>query len=257
MNDAMIGLIPAAGYATRLKYPIAKELWPVQLENRIFPLIEQTMINMYQANCDHQIYVVRGDKPEIMRHVSTVLPRHIHKSYVCQNYQGTASTSPGLVDAIHASYHLIKHKTVLFGMPDTLVRPSNCYDQLIEIIDQGADIAMGIFKTETPEKFGIVDFDDKDYYQDDEYKGITVTKIYDKVANSGTYMWGILIWKPTFTALLHKLYEEYVSDFAVILNEAIKEGFNVRAHIIEEGSYCDFGTLDDIVRYNNTEVRSE
>lgn len=249
MNDELIGLIPAAGYATRLKYPIAKELWPVQVHDRIFPLIEQTILNMYQAGCDHHVYVMRGDKPEIMKHVSTVLPKHIHKSYTCQNYQSTVSTSPGLVDAINSAQHLIKNKTVLFGMPDTLVQPTECYQGLLELIDQGADIAMGLFKTNQPQKFGMVEFDCLK-------EPFPVEKIIDKPEKSDLkYMWGILAWKAPFTAMIHRLYEDYVSDFAVILNEAIKEGFNVRATIIENGSYFDFGTLSDIVHYNNTEIR--
>lgn len=261
MNDELIGLIPAAGYATRLKYPIAKELWPVQVHDRIFPLIEQTILNMYQAGCDHHVYVMRGDKPEIMKHVSTVLPKHIHKSYTCQNYQSTVSTSPGLVDAINSAQHLIKNKTVLFGMPDTLVQPTECYQGLLELIDQGADIAIGLFKTNQPQKFGMVYYDNETkatFFGDEEIntKNLLVKQIFDKPEKSDlNYMWGILAWKAPFTALIHRLYEDYVSDFAVILNEAIKEGFNVRATIIENGSYFDFGTLSDIVHYNNTEIR--
>lgn len=251
MNETeKIGLIPCAGYGTRMHFPIAKELWPIESQyeqtRKIQPLIENVMLNMKYADCNHQVFVVRSDKPEIMKYVSMV-HHHIHKSYVCQTKKDNSGKSSGLVDAIDSSYHLIKNKTVLFGMPDTLVHPSTCFEPLLELIDQGADIAMGLFKTDTPQKFGMVQYDDK-------VTALLVQEIIDKPQEKIKleYMWGILVWTAPFTAFLHKHYQNYCFDFASILNRAIYEGFNVRASIIENGFYFDFASIADVIQYNKT-----
>lgn len=262
MNNDLIGLIPAAGRAVRLNFPIAKELWPIEntyeRTEQMTPLIENVMMNMRYADCDHLVFITRADKPEIMKYVSTALPR-VYKSYVCQTKKAQSGVSSGLVDAIDSAYHLIKNKTVLFGMPDTFVEPIDCYEQIfnthyreinLNISTQYTpDIVLGLFKTDTPHKFGMVHLD-----RQDENKVIEIIdKPQEKVKLE--YMWGIIVWNATFTEYIHKHYQNYVFDFASILNRAIYDGFSVKAQIIERGKYHDFGTQSDIIAFNHREDR--
>jgi glucose-1-phosphate thymidylyltransferase len=247
MTLEKIGLIPAAGRATRLGWPVAKELWPVQINTtEIVPLIECTMRNMIIADCWHHVFVVRPDKPEIMKHVSTKVPQHVQKSYVCQGHVSPGGKSSGLVDAIDSSYHLIKGKNVLFGMPDTYVMPHECFLPLVNALEFDlVDIAFGLFETTDYSKYGMVDIDLN------VPAPHTVKEIIDK---SGLdlglrYMWGILAWSPAFTEFLHTQYTENMFDFATILNRAIKHGLDAKAHIIEDGAYDDLGDMESIIRF--------
>lgn len=247
MTREKIGLIPAAGRATRLGWPVAKELWPVQINTtELVPLIETTMRNMIAADCWHHVFVVRADKPEIMKHVSTKVPHHVQKSYVCQGHISPGGRSSGLVDAIDSAYHLIKDKTVLFGMPDTYVLPHECFVPLVNALEfDQADIAFGLFATAEYSKYGMVNVD---------LNAAAPYPVAEVIDKSGLdmglrYMWGVLVWSPAFTEFLHTEYNSGMFDFATILNRAIKSGLDARGHILEDGEYWDLGTMEDIIHF--------
>jgi glucose-1-phosphate thymidylyltransferase len=76
-----------------------------------------------------------------------------------------------------------------------------------------------------------------------------VLEINDKPARTDlTLMWGCIIWKPRFTEYLHERVERHgVADFAKIVNSAIGDGFCIRGVPVQEGSYSDLGTYDEIL----------
>jgi glucose-1-phosphate thymidylyltransferase len=162
-------------------------------------------------------------------------------SYAVQeqlNHQGV-STSPGLANALDAAYHLIKDKVVFFGMADTIMRPDNVFGYAFREADPDADVILVLFPTERPEKFGMVQTDENG----------KVIQIVDKPSQTHLKeMWGSIIWRPRFTEYLHQcVHEENISDFALIMNNAIKAGFNFRAVPILDGVYIDLGTYEEIM----------
>lgn len=61
-------------------------------------------------------------------------------------------------------------------------------------------------------------------------------------------MWGCIIWRARFTEYLHEsVNEKGISDFALIMNNAISEGYKFRGVRISDGTYIDLGTYDEIM----------
>jgi len=239
MNKKVIGLIPAAGKGTRLGWATAKELWPIEIcDGLIMPVLQSTIDNMVMADVQEAVIVTTPEKPEIMRYLSTMHTMRI--AYVCQAHNYGKGKSSGLIEAIESAYHLTKETIVVFGMPDTYVRPNTCYDGLIEKVrDDGYDVAFGLFPTETPHKFGIVDFDGN----------MDVRYVFEKPRTTMLqYMWGILVWSPTFTEYIHTSVQQGIVEYDIILNNALQLGMPMCAKIVQDGQYADLGTQADILR---------
>lgn len=243
MKD-VVGLIPAAGKASRLGWPTAKELWPVHRPGEIVPVIQCTLDNMSLIGVNDIIIVTRPDKPEIMKYLSTVRERFesrfLNISYVCQNARnGSEGKDAGLVDAIETAYHLTKDKIVVFGMPDTVVTPESVYQPLYSLIQYNDfDLVFGLFETDTPKKFGMVEFD--------TLTG-EVRHVFEKPqVTSLKYMWGVLVWGPQFTDLIHVAYVNQNYKFDVIMSLAIQKKLKTKAIVIPQGTYKDLGTYEDI-----------
>jgi glucose-1-phosphate thymidylyltransferase len=74
----------------------------------------------------------------------------------------------------------------------------------------------------TPEKFGMVKYGENQMvlYIDDKPKKTDLTE-----------MWGCIIWRPRFTEFLHESVNEIgISDFALIMNNAIQAGYRIPWH---------------------------
>jgi len=139
---------------------------------------------------------------------------------------------------LDAAYHLVKGKTVFFGMADTLMQPGDIFKRIHESASPDDDVIFGMFTTERPEKFGMVKMDGDG----------CVLEIVDKPKETDlTEMWGCIVWRPKFTEYLHKcVYEEGISDFAKIMNDAIAMGMRFRGVHLKDGTYIDLGTYEEI-----------
>jgi glucose-1-phosphate thymidylyltransferase len=241
MEEQLIGLVPAAGKGVRLGLPYPKELYPVIQNNRYKPIAQYVLDNLTDAGLKHIVFVINETKHQLIGYFGSGQRFGCDISYVVQeqlNHQGV-STSPGLANALDAAYHLIKDKVVFFGMADTIMRPDNVFGYAFREADPDADVILVLFPTERPEKFGMVQTDENG----------KVIQIVDKPSQTHLKeMWGSIIWRPRFTEYLHQcVHEENISDFALIMNNAIKAGFNFRAVPILDGVYIDLGTYEEIM----------
>lgn len=72
------------------------------------------------------------------------------------------------------------------------------------------------------------------------------------------YMWGIAVWKPTFTQFLHEYLIPLKANSNLsqlpeipignIIQAAISQGFHVQAETFVDGTYLDIGTPNDLVQ---------
>ena len=241
MNDEWVGLIPAAGKGIRLGLPYPKELYPVIQNNRYKPISQYVLDNLTNAGLQHVVFVINETKHQLIQFFGNGKRFDCDISYVVQEAAQAdgKSTSPGLAHALDSAYHLTHGKTVFFGMADTIMRPNNVFKFAYQQARPEDDVILVTFDTERPEKFGMVrsDADGK------------VAEIVDKPKQTDlTRMWGCIIWRPRFTEYLHKsVTVENISDFALIMNCAIQEGFQFRSVHIEGGIYIDLGTYDEIM----------
>lgn len=244
MQEEFIGLIPAAGKGVRLSLPYPKELYPVISNNHYKPISQFILSTMTEAGVKHIIFVINENKHQLIGYFGDGHRFDCHISYIAQepaNNQNN-STSPGLAYALDSAYHLIGGKTVFFGMADTIIQPTNVFKRAIETASPDDDVILICFKTNHPEKFGMVHTN-----QADEVK-----EIIDKPSKTDlTHMWGCMIWRSRFTEHLHEsVNQKGISDFACILNSAIKKGLRFRQFIVDEGVYMDLGTYEEIVEFH-------
>ena len=241
MDEEIIGLIPAAGKGVRLGLPYPKELYPIIRDNHYKPISQYVLDNMTTAGLQHVVFVVNETKHQLMGYFGSGRRFGCHVSYVVQERieNTNSSTSPGLANALDSAFHLVRDKTVFFGMADTIMQPKDVFAQAISAADPMDDVILILFETDRPEKFGMVRVDGTDQ----------VLEIVDKPSRTNLLeMWGAIIWRPSFTEYLHECVQtQGISDFAKIMNLAISNGLRFRGFHVTEGVYIDLGTYEEII----------
>lgn len=241
MSNDIVGLIPAAGKGVRLGLPYPKELYPVIRNNRYKPISQFVVENLTTAGASDIVFVINETKHQLIGYFGSGYRFGSRFSYVVQEQRGDAnnSTSPGLAHALDSAFHLTQGKTVMFGMADTIMKPTNVFQQILEAMDADDQLGMGLFEVSRPEKFGMVDLD----------KQGRVRLIDDKPAETNLkYAWGCLVWRSAFTEHLHQsVNQQGISDFAVIMNNAIARDMPCRGVVLTDGDYTDLGTYDEIM----------
>ena len=240
MTEELIGLVPAAGKGIRLGLPYPKELYPVIRNNHYKPISQFVLDNLKNAGLQHIVFVVNETKHQLMGSFGSGQRFGCNISYVVQEViEGrTKSTSPGLAHALDAAYHLTAGKTVFFGMADTLMQPADVFARAYQAASPDDDVVLALFTTTHPEKFGMVQMNEE----------MRIIEIVDKPSKTDlTEMWGCILWRPRFTEYLHRcVFEEGVSDFAKIMNDAIASGMKFRGVHMADGTYIDLGTYEEI-----------
>jgi glucose-1-phosphate thymidylyltransferase len=240
MMENAVGLVPAAGRGVRLGLPYPKELYPIIRENRYKPVSQFVLDNLVASGVGHVVFVINETKHQLVGYFGDGSRFGCNISYVVQEGGGQdpQSTSPGLAHALDSAYHLVRNRTVCFGMADTIMEPRDVFGRAWASAEGDDDVITVLFPTNRPEKFGMVRHDGTN----------RVLQIVDKPRETSlTFMWGCIIWRPRFTEHLHdSVRRRGTSDFAGILNEAIACGMKVRAFPIVDGSYLDLGTYEEI-----------
>ena len=240
MSEELIGLVPAAGKGVRLGLPYPKELYPVIRNNHYKPISQFVLNNLTNAGLQHIVFVVNETKHQLMGYFGSGQRFGCSISYVVQEaIEGNAkSTSPGLAHALDSAYHLTVGKTVFFGMADTLMQPADVFARAYHAAGPNDDVILALFTTIHPEKFGMVKTDEE----------MRVIEIVDKPAKTDLReMWGCIIWRPKFTQYVHNCVHDHgISDFARIMNNAIRDGLKFRGIHMKNGTYVDLGTYEEI-----------
>jgi dTDP-glucose pyrophosphorylase len=186
------------------------------------------------------VFVINETKHQLMSYFGSGQRFGCTLSYVIQETSdnGVSSSSPGLAHALDSAYHLTAGKTVYFGMADTIVRPAEVFARGRANLSPDDDVILILFQTTRPEKFGMVRLTPDG----------RVLEIVDKPTKSDlTEMWGCIIWRSRFTDYLHEsVGKRNIGDFALIMNNAIRDGLNFRGMRLGE-SYIDFGTYEEIM----------
>lgn len=247
MTRSLAAIIPAAGRGSRLKpFPCPKELFPVgyqdvridgALEKRPKVVSQYLLEHMVSAGAE-QVFIVLGEgKSDIMQYYGNGTRFGAHVSYLFQE------ELHGMPYAIDLARPWLDDHTVLFGMPDTIIEPADCFSQLLAFHDRhGADLTLALFPTDNPSKFGMVDMDENN----------DVIWTYDKPETSDLRCaWGACCWSPAFTALIG----DYLGNLKpgsreVILgdvfNHAIERKMRVKATSFEGAKYIDIGTTAEL-----------
>jgi glucose-1-phosphate thymidylyltransferase len=143
---AIVGVVPAAGYATRLQ-PLgcSKEVYPI--DGR--PVMDYLMERMRLAGSSEIRVVTRPEKLDVVenarRHAATIIegyPRSLAESFFT-----------GMQD-------LTGDDIVLLGFPDSIWEPPDGYSQVIDLLGGDCEVAFGLFHTSEPERCEVVTLSD-------------------------------------------------------------------------------------------------
>ena len=143
---AIVGVVPAAGYATRLQpLDCSKEVLPVGGR----PVMDYLVERMRAGGASEIRVVTRAEKRDVIAHAESlgaavVLAR-------------PATTSASFVAGLDG---LQLDDIVLLGWPDTLWKPLDGYRRLVDAVERGPEIALGLFELEEDlERSDVISFD--------------------------------------------------------------------------------------------------
>jgi len=124
---------------------MSKEILPI----RGRPVMDYLIERMRAAPCSELRVVTRPDKEDVTRHAESqgAVVVHAHPQ----------SVSESLLAGMRG---LAPTDIVLFGFPDTIWEPVDGYRSLVGAIEMGYDLALGLFRTDEPERADVVRFSD-------------------------------------------------------------------------------------------------
>ncbi|MCL4458353.1 MAG: sugar phosphate nucleotidyltransferase [Chloroflexi bacterium] len=243
----VVGLIPAAGQGTRLApFPWYKELFPIGYQDMLVngcmqrrpKVVGQYLIdNMIRAGVRKIFFILGEGKHDIMRYYGNGQRFGIDIAYLFQEQL------TGLPAALDLARNWLTDETVIFGMPDTIIQPANAFIQLLDAHEHGtAAVTLGVFKTNTPAKFGMVEI---------APDGMAVGFVDKPAHTSLKYMWGVGCWSRAFTELMGAfLTENPYQGKEIILSDVfqrvVESGLRIQTVRFDEGIYIDVGTPEGL-----------
>jgi glucose-1-phosphate thymidylyltransferase len=246
MNKNIVAIVPAAGRGSRLApFPCPKELFPVGYQNieikgvveKRPKVVSQYLLEQLVTAGASRIFIILGEgKADIMSYYGDGRRFGTDISYLYQE------ELKGMPFAIDLARPWMSNDTVLFGMPDTIVEPLDSFDRLLAFHQSSnAILTLGLFPTDNPSKFGMVETDDDN----------NVTYTIDKPKDSKlTNMWGTACWSPEFTDLIHEYLSFSYQGKEIVLGDvfdyAIEKGLPVKGFVFEDGQYIDIGTTNEL-----------
>ena len=259
-SQKIIGLLPAAGQGSRISpLPMSKELFPIGFQDladkglRPKVACQYLLEAMGQAGVQESFLILRPGKWDIPAYLGDGSQLKMRLAYV------TVHVPFGVPFSLNQAYPFVTDAIIAMGFPDILFSPANAYAQLLNRLQTTeADVVLGLFPTDQPEKVGLVDFDQN---------GV-VSGIYEKSQLTHLrYMWAIAVWRPSFTEFLHQFVETRLRELIgerspVLIKEmpaygetpigdvivgAIANNLRIEAIPFETGQYLDIGTPENLI----------
>ncbi len=261
----VIGLIPAGGLATRIgPLPCSKELYPIGFRQvdkdellRPKAVCHYLLEKMRLAGITKSYIVLRNGKWDIPAYLGDGEMLDMHLAYLIMRLPFGA---PYTIDQ---AYPFVKDSLVAFGFPDIISKPDNAFVKLLERqADSNADIVLGVFPVDRPQKWDMVDINED---------GKITQVLIKPIKTDLQYTWIMAIWTPGFSSFMHKYLvgtleekeqntnennilrkrELFVGD---VIQAAIDNNLNVEGVVFSDSTCLDIGTPDDLVKAVQSEI---
>jgi len=253
----IVGLIPAAGHATRVApLPCSKELYPVGFSHAGSDGIARPKV-VCQFLLDRMRLAGVSKAYIVLRHGKWDIPGYFGDgSMVGMNLGYLMQRLPyGVPWTLDQARPFLGNATVVMGYPDILFEPEDALAQLLaQQAITGAELVLGLFPTDRPQVSHMVRLDDRG----------RVREIVIKPGRSElTRTWICAVWTPVFGDFMH----EYVvgltgtemacgtgrtgpghAEVTVshVIQSAIEAGMRVEGVVFPAGSYLDIGMPDNL-----------
>lgn len=244
----VIGIIPAAGQGTRVAYlPCSKEVFPIGFRtvksghhvNWVPKAVGlYTMEQMIKTGAKRIFIVIGEGKWDIPKYFGDGSRFGVSIAYLLQEHLS------GMPGALNLARPWLKNEVILFGMPDTIIEPSDAFAQALKVHEfTKADVTLGAFPTSTPERFGMVKFaaDGRLIYTEDK-----------PLQTNLEYMWGFACWERTFVNFMSdhlrkigKPQQEIV--IGDIFQAGLDAGLRLQVVPFAQGRYIDIGVPNGLM----------
>jgi glucose-1-phosphate thymidylyltransferase len=246
----IIGLIPAGGQATRIApLPCSKEVYPIGFRpaddgRGVRPKVvcHYLLEKMRVAGITKAYVILRGGKWDIPAYLRDGALVDMHLAYLM------LGVPFGVPYTLDQAYPFVQDALVALGFPDVLFQPDDAFVQLLaRQAAGGADVVLGLFPADRPEKVDMVNLDDAG-----RVRQIVIKPRQTRLC----YSWTIAVWTPAFTRFMHEYLavaqgsaagrpELFVGD---VVQAAIHDGLRVEAVQVSGEPFVDIGTPEDLVR---------
>ena len=150
MEVAIVGIVPAAGYATRLQsLRCSKEVYPIGGR----PVMDYLMERMRLAGSSEIRVVTRPEKLDVVENASRHAATTVVEGYPRSLAESCFTGMKGIGD----------DDTVLLGFPDSIWEPRDGFLNVIDLLGGGCKIALGLFHTSEPQRCEVVTLSDPSY----------------------------------------------------------------------------------------------
>lgn len=265
INQAIIGLVPAGGRASRLSpLPFSKELYPIGFRSvdergtlRPKVVCHYLLERMRLAAVKKAYIIIRKGKWDLPGYLRDGKMLNMHLAYLMMDLPY------GVPYTLDQAYPFVQDAVVAFGFPDIVFQPEDAFVQLLaRLSEKKADIVLGLFAANNPHKVDMVDLD-----PDGRVCGIQIKPERTHLR----YSWLIAVWTYEFSSFMH----EYVSldrkgkkdkksDFndvaeqelfiGDVFQSAIENDMRIDSVTFNKGKYLDIGTPEDIERAVRTKI---
>lgn len=212
----MIGILPAAGNATRI-HGLPKFLLPIPdgyLLKRHVDMMRAEFMDIFIPTSAENYNLIAS------------YPDYRQNAYIALQHETMTQT-------VCSALHHRDDERYILGLPDTYIEDALCYRKLWNALAD-CDVAVGVFMTRPSQrdKLGMVKvaLENRVWFVIDKP---------DKPIDT-TLAWGALAWKPPFWQYL----QPDMPHVGYGLMPAIKAGLDVRA-VVMQGGYWDCGTFDE------------
>jgi len=251
-QTSVIGVVPMAGLAKRLgNLGCSKEIYPVESAkggtegSKPKVVCEHVLEKMQRAGIDKIYIILRDGKWDIPACLGDGSKQGLNLAYLMMGLPH------GTPYSIEQAYPFIQDSIVVLGFPDMIFAEEDIYTRLVshlELVD--ADVALGIFPADRPEKTDMVDMAD-----DGSVRRLVIKPTHTDLR----YCWGVVAWTPVFTHFMHNYLASHQNIAATqpelfvgnVIQAGIESGLSVYGVTVSEQPFLDIGTPEDLERLSS------
>lgn len=249
-QNNVLGLVPVAGHGTRIApLPCSKELFPIGYrlidgggERRPKVVCHYLLEKMREAGITKAYMVLREGKWDIPTYLRDGRMLQMHLAYLM------VGLSLGVPYTLDQAYPFVRDAVVAFGFPDILFEGDDAFRQLLSYqATSDADILLGLFPADLPEKMDMVDV---------EEKGRVRAIVIKPPQTHLQYSWAVAIWTPVFTQFLHTYLADDETLAATqpelsvghVIEAAVRAGLRVEGFPVSGEPYLDIGSSEGLAK---------